>query len=128
MSDKMSIRKKIDEEKKRMQQLWEIRQSVDKLYMEVALGLDELLNEYDKILREEEWLSDSKGFIRYGAAFLIAFFYKSLVIVKTYDKNATGLPGRWQAWFVEYPFYYRFLIPLILTYATITKRVKPFVR
>ncbi len=54
MSDKMSIRKKIDEEKKRMQQLWEIRQSVDKLYMEVALGLDELLNEYDKALREEE--------------------------------------------------------------------------
>ncbi len=54
MSDKMSIRERIDEEKKRMQQLWEIRQSVDKLYMEVALGLDELLNEYDRVLREKE--------------------------------------------------------------------------
>jgi hypothetical protein len=54
MSDKLSIRKRIDEEKKRMQQLWEIRQSIDKVYMEVALGLDQLLNEYDRVLREEE--------------------------------------------------------------------------
>ena len=53
MSDKATIRKRIDEEKKRMQQLWEIRQSVDQVYMEVALGLDELLNEYDKMLNEE---------------------------------------------------------------------------
>jgi hypothetical protein len=54
MSDRISIRKRIDEEKRRMQQLWEIRQSVDQVYMEVALGLDALLNEYDKALREEE--------------------------------------------------------------------------
>jgi hypothetical protein len=54
MANKTNLRKRIDDEKRRMQQLWEIKKSIDEVFMEVATNLDKLLNEYDQVMREEE--------------------------------------------------------------------------
>lgn len=54
MANKNNLRKRIDEEKRRMQQLWEIKKNIDEIFMEVATGLDKLLNEYDQAMREED--------------------------------------------------------------------------
>ena len=55
MANKITLRKRIDEEKHRMQQLWELKKSIDEIFMEVATNLDKLLNEYDQAMKEEEW-------------------------------------------------------------------------
>ena len=54
MANKNALRKRIEEERHRMQQLWEVKKNIDELFMEVATSLDKLLNEYDQAMREEE--------------------------------------------------------------------------
>jgi hypothetical protein len=37
-----------------MQQLWNLKQGIEEVFMESATGLDKLLNEYDRAMKEDE--------------------------------------------------------------------------
>lgn len=54
MANRNNLRKRIDEEKQRLEQLWTIKQGIEQVFMDVAKGLDQLLNDYDKIMKEDE--------------------------------------------------------------------------
>jgi uncharacterized membrane-anchored protein YhcB (DUF1043 family) len=54
MANKNNLRKRIDEEKQRLEQLWVIKQGIEQVFMDVAKGLDLLLNDYDKVMKKDE--------------------------------------------------------------------------
>ncbi len=53
MANRNNLRKRIDEEKRRLEQLWTIKQGVETVFMDTAKGLDQLLNDYDRVIKED---------------------------------------------------------------------------
>lgn len=52
MFDLKEQRRKIEEEKRRLEKLFAIKQGIEEIYLDVANDLDLLLNEYQKAMQE----------------------------------------------------------------------------